>query len=138
MSPRWPDDDFPGAPHMYVLGGDDGRTPVPCRDVRAWGRWYEAVGEGRRVAIDDLGGGLTVSTVFLGLDHGFGGRRPLLFETMVFRERGGDFPEGDETWRYATWGEAERGHRSVVTRMRSVLAARGREQRARAARQEEG
>ena len=34
---------------------------------------------------------------------------PLLFETMVF---GGGL--ADSEWRYATWEEAEEGHRNVL------------------------
>jgi hypothetical protein len=49
--------------------------------------------------------GITVSTVFLGIDHGFGGDRPVLFETMIF---GG--PYNDHQVRYCTWAEAEHGH----------------------------
>lgn len=52
----------------------------------------------------DFFGDVLVSTVFLGMDHGFGGT-PLLFETMVF---GGEF----DGWcmRWSTWDEAESGH----------------------------
>lgn len=51
-----------------------------------------------------------VSTVFLGR-YGFPGvPRPQMFETMVFA-RGGS-PEAKVT--YATWAEAETGHRAMV------------------------
>jgi hypothetical protein len=47
-----------------------------------------------------------VSTVWLGLDHGFGYTdRPLIFETMIF---GGDYDGGE--WRYSTLDEALEGH----------------------------
>jgi len=93
----------------YILG-PDGRTPEPCEDVRAWGRWFE---NSDRSVADDHVGDVRVSTVFLGLDHGWGGnmevRRVELFETMVF---GGGI--ADATWRYATWEEAEVGHRNAL------------------------
>jgi hypothetical protein len=51
-------------------------------------------------------GEVQVSTVFLGLDHNFGfGRKPLLFETMIF---GGKHDQYQE--RYSTYKEAEKGH----------------------------
>lgn len=85
--------------------------------------------EKRRVARDEVDG-VSVSTVFLPLDHGWGwypdevgeeppgDYRPLIFETMVF---GGDL-DGEE-WRYATEEEAVEGHRRVVELVRLSLAA---------------
>ena len=52
---------------------------------------------------------VSVSTVLLGLDHGFGDGPPLIFETMIF---GGEHA-GDQ-WRYGTKEEAERGHLRIV------------------------
>ena len=59
-----------------------------------------------------LKNGLFVSTVWLGLDHGWGG--PLeIFETMVFPKKG----SGDDLdmERYATEAEAIAGHERMVT-----------------------
>lgn len=66
----------------YIL--DDKGQPVPA-DLVVWARWFEdAIGkDSRRVAVDDVNGA-RISTVFLGLDHSFGGGPPLLFETMIF------------------------------------------------------
>lgn len=51
-----------------------------------------------------------VSTVFLGLDHSFGRQGPpVLFETMVFQDHHSVACE-----RYATWAEAEEGHKKWV------------------------
>lgn len=47
-----------------------------------WARMREE-GDYAIVAVDDLPDGGQLSTVWLGLDHGFGGR-PLIFETMRF------------------------------------------------------
>ena len=85
----------------YIL---DGHEPVPC-DIETWGRWFK--GADRHVA-ETMQGDVRVSTVFLGLDHGFGGRREL-FETMLF-VNGAD--QGVE--RYSTWDEAEAGHKRWV------------------------
>ena len=53
--------------------------------------------------------GVRVSTVWLGLDHGFGIGNPLIFETMVF---GGERDQDQR--RYSTLEEAEAGHAQMV------------------------
>ena len=62
---------------------------------------------------------MRVSTVFVGLDHGYDRRGPTtLFETMTFG-RGGD-PEDDwDCVRYSTWAEAQLGHDRMVERVRA-------------------
>jgi hypothetical protein len=50
-------------------------------------------------------GDVSVSTVWMGLDHNWGDGPPLIFETMVF---GG--PLSDECERYTTKEEAREGH----------------------------
>lgn len=97
---------------QYILG-EDGKTPEPCEDLLTWGRWMDKAD--RHVALDYNVGPqkLTVSTVFLGLDHSFSMRSgPILFETMVFHPDTG----GREYYcdRYSTWEEAEAGHREVI------------------------
>ncbi|MFH8483633.1 hypothetical protein [Streptomyces sp. NPDC018055] len=66
---------------------------------------------------DDPGIRHRVSTVWLGLDHGYSGGDPVIFETMVFRN--GD--TADEEWarRYSSEKEAREGHAEIVT----VIAA---------------
>lgn len=91
-------------PQYWVLG-KDGRTPVPTADMHVW---CELMADAHRKHVGwdfDHPRNITVSTVFLGLDHGFGGGVPILFETMIF---GGKHDE--RMFRYATWAEAERGH----------------------------
>ena len=80
-------------------------------DVREWGRAFEDM-DARIVDRMQVSDEALVSTVFLGLDHGFGGT-PLWFETMVF---GG--PLDQETERYTTYEAAETGHRLMVERVR--------------------
>lgn len=88
--------------------GADGKTPEPC-DVVA----FENID--RRVARDKVGD-VTISTVFLGLDHSFDeSGPPILFETMVF---GG--PLDEEQVRYATWDEAVAGHAAMVQRVKEA------------------
>jgi len=88
----------------YIL---EGKEPKPVEDVLEWGRWFETAD--RRVALTKLPNKVEVSTVFLGLDHSFGGDKPILFETMIF---GGKHDQYQE--RYATWEEAEQGHKQAV------------------------
>jgi hypothetical protein len=111
---------------MYAL--DDDRRPFPIEDVVAWGTWFETAD--RHVARDvDERTGWRVSTVFLGIDHGYGvSGPPLLFETMIFKP---DHPQQPRVFvahwdtqfrRYATWAEAEAGHRAIVAEFRTALA----------------
>lgn len=73
-----------------------------------WGIWMET--HSRVVKQETFFDGtdlVSVSTVFLGLDHNFtDSGTPLLFETMAF---GGQHDQ--EMRRYHTWEEAETGHR---------------------------
>jgi len=87
----------------------DGHTPVGTDDVMVWSRNFDKPDKGGRAVGKSTIGDVFVSTVFLGVDHNFGGGPPLLFETMVFR---GSLDECQ--WRYSTWEEAEAGHAAVV------------------------
>ena len=90
----------------------EGHKAVPCefgvsfyerqRIIKATGN------DPHRVAFDDLGSGLTISTVFLGIDHShFREGPPMLFETMIFG--GGDMLDID-CRSCSTWEEAEQQH----------------------------
>ena len=83
------------------------------RQGRPMGRneWAAAFQE-NGVAKTDVGD-VSVSTVWLGLDHGHGGGPPVIFETMVF---GG--PLDGEQERYSTEAEALAGHAAMVERVR--------------------
>ena len=59
-----------------------------------------------------------VSTVYLGLDHGWGEGPPLIFETMIF----GSGPLGDEQWRYSTREDALAGHAEAIKRCEFAYA----------------
>jgi hypothetical protein len=96
----------------YILNEDG--NPVHVDDCMEWARWYEKAD--RKVAKDTLPSGLLVSTVFLGIDHGFSDNPdvpPILFETMVFMP--GSYDEL-ECERYATKAEALKGHEAMVKR----------------------
>lgn len=70
----------------------------------------------KRVGLDEFGP-YTVSTVWLGIDHGFGrGALPLIFETMVFGP-GGHSDEREQV-RVATLAEAKATHAAMVEEYR--------------------
>jgi hypothetical protein len=95
----------------YVL---DGHKAVPEPNLLKWAAWFEKA-DNRRVAYTEVSPGVTVSTVFLGLDHGFGGYDGvLLFETMVF---GGE--HDGEMDRASTWEEAEEQHAVMLALVKS-------------------
>jgi hypothetical protein len=58
--------------------------------------WFNRI-ENRCVAQTWVGPKIWVSTVFLGVDHGYGDV-PLWFETMVFKEDCADKQKRYETW----------------------------------------
>ena len=91
------------------------RELVPC-DLMTWAMWYDS--PERIVARDELAGDVSISTVFLGLDHQWGDGPPLLFETMIF---GG--PHDGYQERCSTWDEAEAQHKVAVTRASEPPAA---------------
>ena len=87
---------------------------IPITDTLVWARKFEDK-EYRRIAEATLPDGKWVSTVWLGLDHNYGGNGPpLIFETMVFGSHG-DFRDLD-TERYSTLADAQDGHNAMVTR----------------------
>jgi hypothetical protein len=58
-------------------------------------------------------GTLQVSTIWLGIDHGFGHTaEPLIFETMIFGS------EEEEQWRYASEQEALAHHDQLCEQIR--------------------
>jgi hypothetical protein len=86
----------------YIL---EGHKAVAEPDLTKWAKWYEK--SYRKVRSNDYRH-VRVSTVFLGIDHAYGGGRPLLFETLVF--------EGSldgEMDRCTTWEEAEIMHEKM-------------------------
>lgn len=96
----------------YILEGDNIR-PV---SVDEWSRWSLERRDEKRIALNQVGD-VEVSTVFLGLDHGWGDGPPVVFETMTF---GGGEATNEWQWRYTTRAAAQAGHDKVVL----ALAAR--------------
>jgi hypothetical protein len=112
----------------YTL--DDELRPVQCVEDDTYfdwlakmpdqSGWYrQKTGIGFSVAVDEVGDE-RVSTVYLGLDHGFGmngDEGPILWESMVF-------PDCDVCERYRSHAEAIEGHRCLVEEVRSGVANR--------------
>jgi hypothetical protein len=111
----------------YVLVG---RTPIAV-NLLTWARWLEKA-ENRRIAYTVVNDDprVTVSTIFLGLDHNFGqSDEPVLFETVAFVPvdqmiLGRLYHSGThEQRRYCTYAQAEAGHAEVCAQMRAYVDA---------------
>jgi hypothetical protein len=93
------------------------------------GLWYDRDGKaigvaemvrlcqdtGYRVVARDFVGKVEVCTVWLGFDHSFRGRHPVLFETVVFGGRMDQYVR-----RYGTEQAARDGHAKVVASVRRL------------------
>jgi hypothetical protein len=67
----------------------------------------------QQVAYTEVGD-YEISTVWLGIDYGFGHlEKPLIFETMIF----GPHLTNEEQWRYSTEEDATAGHWNAVTQV---------------------
>ncbi len=69
--------------------------------------------EYKRVAWDELPGGGYISTIWLGLNHAYDGRPPLIFETMAFPVERWSYTQE----RYSTIDEARTGHAEILARL---------------------
>lgn len=79
-------------------------------ELMEWGKLFED----RKYKIlkqETLPSGKFISTVWLGMDHNFGGGEPLIFETMVFPTKANYMEEICE--RYSTEEEALLGHERI-------------------------
>lgn len=94
----------------------EGRVPVEELDTVRWAQWLEGARDALVVAREEVRPGITVSTVFVGLDFNFGREGPpLLFETMQF---GG---EGARRFsRSSTWEQAEQVHADLCAQLRQA------------------
>lgn len=122
--------------HMYY---DRDGNPISMRQAMELGfpgpDRNDPSGGYARIASDNLDeGNIWVSTVWLGLDHGWGRGKPQIFETMVFvalteeqlaeraakwdRQFGTSPWDGGQCWRWSTEDEARAGHRIVVDSLR--------------------
>lgn len=90
---------------FYILDAET--KQVVQADLATWSRWLESAE--RKVAETILGGGVFVSTAFLGMAYTFEAGEPLLFATIVT----GGAMSGYAN-HYATWDEALAGHHEMV------------------------
>jgi hypothetical protein len=82
----------------YLL--DENNVPQ-LADTSDLASYFEKLEPQRRIAFDsgEFGGHIVkVSTVFLGLDHSWGGGAPLVFETMIFGGEHSDYQERCSTY----------------------------------------
>lgn len=98
----------------YVL--DQNGNPRPEPDLYKWGRWMQNADD-RVVKLEEVGT-YSISTVFLGLDHSFGGPTPVLWETMVFGE--GEM-SGEMNRCAGSREQAEAMHHQMVERVKGKL-----------------
>jgi len=86
---------------------------IRCDNLIEWSNFLAKTDT--RVKLTEINKGInsiSISTVFLGLDHSFDNKTPILFETMVF----GLYNLNDNMMeRYSSWKEAEEGHDIIVT-----------------------
>jgi hypothetical protein len=90
----------------FILDGDN--NPVET-DAMTFGKWFQENKHRRIVKQDTPLKGVSVSTVFLGVNHAILNEVPLLFETTVFN--------GDHDGycrRYSTYEQAQKGHQEVI------------------------
>jgi hypothetical protein len=93
------------------------RVPVQVENVLEWAIWFEDCE--KIVAIDILPDGTRVSTVFLGINMSHWPEHLEVFETVIFTSgRAGDYD------RYATWEQAEKGHRAAVRSVTQKVKAK--------------
>ena len=88
-------------------------------DMMTWAEWLENSKSPGRITAKTLVGKIRVSTVFFGLDHSFGGRVPLLWETMIFGSKLKSLAEYQE--RYSTLKSAKEGHQKAVKFVKGKL-----------------
>lgn len=103
---------------QYILIGHRVRKA----SLLQWGRWFEeSFANGCRVVgMTQITSEVTVSTVFVGIDHRYFGKGPpMVFETMVF---GG--PMDGDMVRYSSWDDAETGHKAMVRKARAAQKVR--------------
>lgn len=100
---------------QYIL--NESGKPVPEPDLMKWGTWFQTAD--RQVAVETIGES-KVSTIFLGLDHAFGGQQPVLWETMVF---GGKLDQAQDRCG-GSREQAEAMHARMVKRVQKKVKVR--------------
>lgn len=103
----------------YILEPDGSIRET--EDIMEWEKWRETEGA-NRLYRDELDPELLVSTVFLGIDHGFGNTsQPVLYETMILGDLWSRYHRDKYQQRYSTKEDALKGHRDAVFLARKAL-----------------
>lgn len=105
---------------LYTL--DSSGQPIPCDDSVAWSRWFESF-HNRQVRTTVLHAKghpeFRLSTIFLGIDHAWGGGPPVLWETMVL-----DAPDdNDRQARFTSRVSALLYHDLMLVQMATLFGA---------------
>lgn len=91
-------------------------------DSQEWTRLftpdYQRVARTKVTDAADPSKSFDVSTVWLGIDHAWGGGPPVIFETMVFAE---GTSVDEDCRRYCTETEARQGHTASVVTVAAML-----------------
>lgn len=90
---------------QYIL--DENNNPKEVHSILEWAAWMQTAN--RIVQQDTIQNDIKISTIFLGLDHSFGGDIPILWETMIFGGKQDQYQE-----RYASLEEAKKGHQIAL------------------------
>lgn len=100
----------------YVLNDD--YSIREANDMNEWSKFFQVGREASHLK-HNFSDGSYLSTIFLGIDHGydFNGGPPILFESMLFTG------EGEEEYqeRFATYAEAKASHDRYVQMREAML-----------------
>lgn len=98
----------------YKLTSD--KRVIPFDDISEWGKWFgQTYKDGTHWIANSKLRGMTISTIFLGIDHGFSLGPPILFETMIFGGYYNDYQE-----RCCTYDQAMAQHVRVVQLVKNL------------------
>ncbi len=100
------------SPKWHIGHWDKNGNSIP---LLVWARLLEDLNY-RRVGFTVVKYGFRVSTVWLGIDYGFGARR-LIFETMIFPPHD---MRGLYCRRYGTLADATRGHTKITALLKDM------------------
>lgn len=89
----------------YILKN---RVPVPVTNISDWLEWISSNITQGTVAKSNFNS-IKIATVFLGIDIDSSLDSPMLFETLILGGQNCGYSR-----KYATWKEAEDGHRRAV------------------------
>ena len=98
----------------YIL--DNNHNPVSAPIMEA-AQWMDE-NPNRKIVKQEYVDDIHVSTVFLGLDHSWTGKIPVLWETMIF---GGEHDNYQE--RYTSYQDALEGHQKALNLVNNVVSS---------------